>query len=112
MGAGDANFAAAIDQTGNRSLNSNFTNGGRRRMVYVSVICTAAVAGQAFAGFTTNAGGSSWSMPTIAGFPAGIIVIGRYQMVIPVDPGGVYSVTSSVTGTGTVTVQQWMEVDG
>jgi len=112
MGAGDNNFAAAVDVTGSRSLNSPVTNGSRRRMVYVSLVCAAAVAGQALAGFSTAAGGTSWSMPTIAGFPSGVIVTGRFQLVIPVDPGGSYQVTTSVSGTGTVTVQQWMEVDG
>lgn len=111
MGAGDRNWAAALDQTANRSLNSNVTNGGRRRWVLVSLVCVAAVAGQALAGFTTTAGGSSWSMPAIAGFPSGVVIVGRFQLVVPVDPGATYQVTSSVSGTGTVTVQQWMEVD-
>ncbi len=112
MGAGDNAYAAVVDQTANRSLNSNFTNGPRRRVLYVSLICTAAVAGQALAGFSTNAGGSSWSMANCTGLPSGLAVVGRFYLVVPVDPNGVYQVTSSVSGTGTVTVQQWMEVDG
>jgi hypothetical protein len=84
---------------------------GYRRWCLVSIACVAAVAGQAMAGFTSTAGGVSCSMPAIAGFAAGVVITGRFLLVIPVDPGATYQLTTSVSGTGTVTIQQWMEVD-
>lgn len=111
MGAGDHNFAGGWDRTASRALNTNYTNGVYRRWVFVSLVCTGTATGQAFAGCVSVAGGWSWSSPGAVGMPSGIAGTGRFQLVFCVDPGQQYQVTSSITGTGTVTIQQWIEVD-
>lgn len=109
--SGAANFGAAVDQTGSRSLGTNYTAGARRRLVFVSLVCAAVIAGQALAGFQTVCAGTAWTMPAIVGSPSGVTVTTRQMLVIPVDPGGTYQVTTSITGTGSVAIQQWLEVD-
>ncbi len=111
MGAGDNNFTAAADQTSNRAIGSTYTNGPRRRMVIAFVICTAAAAGQAYAGFTTTSAGVALTAASAVGLPSGSTDATRLQVVFFVDPNQTYSVTSSVGTGASVALQQWLEVD-
>ncbi len=105
-------FSSVADVTASRVLGTTYTNGsGRRRWCFVSVVCTAAVGGQAQAGWASVVNGQAVTMPAIAGFALGLVVGGRFLLVIPVDPGGTYSVTTSIGAGGAVSLQQWLEVD-
>ena len=108
---GLSSWAAAVDVTASRSLNSNFTNGSRRRMCFVTVTCAAAVAGLAQVGYITVVAGVALSLAGASGPLAGVALSSTETVVFVVDPGATYQTTSQAGTGASVTLQKWLEVD-
>lgn len=104
-------FVAGKDQTANRAITTQYTNGIYRRFVYATVTCTATVGSKAFAGFSTVVGGTTLTATDAVGLPAGVAEAANYQVCFPIDPGANYKITSDVGAGATVTLVQWLEVD-
>lgn len=108
---GNRSAFGAADVTAIRLLDTDYTNGDARRLVIVSLICIPSVTGQAMAGYRSVLGGQALLLPSVIGVGLGVVLTGRFMMVFPIDPGGVYRVTTNAGAGGSVTVQQWLEVD-
>lgn len=106
-----AQYSAGVDQTASRALNTDYTNGLRRRRVFVVADCAATVANAAYVGAEYTAGGTAIDNNNDAGAGAGAIVTVRAFVSFCSDPGTVYAVNSSVGGTSTATLVRWVEVD-
>ncbi len=108
---GPTTFWNAGDVSGQRSLNTDFVAGARRRHILASVICSAVVAGQALVGYITVLAGTTLTIPDYAGFAAGVILAGRFALEFFCDPGGTYRVTTTVGAGASVTLNKWIEAD-
>jgi hypothetical protein len=104
-----------VPDTSGRTLNTTYTNGRQRRLVFVSCQCLSLAGANSatFGAWSTLAGARTPA--TLFGFQAGTPAIVESEVwsttSFPVDPGGQYQVTSSTTGTGSVTLIGWVEVD-
>ncbi len=95
------------DQTGSRVLNTPYANiGGAMRMCMVGVECSALVLAEAMAGFQHVI-----TVDRLVGYPAGVIVVGRFSFTFLVPMGASYQVNSFVGVGGGVSLVRWIEVD-
>lgn len=106
-----APYAAGADQTAGRNITGGTnTNGSNRRRVTVVVRITGAAASSATATYTTTAGGTALTAMEAA-FSNAAAGAADQMFTFSVDPGATYSVNNSITGTATIALQKWIEVD-
>lgn len=102
-------------------LNGNFViqayiNGNNRRLLLVSFEAAVSASGDFALGtliaeldsvpvFSANGGIVTWTPGSSTPFT------GTWQTTAPVDPGGAYCFRSQVSGSGTLTLENWVEVD-
>lgn len=99
------------DVTADRLANTVYTNGKRRRLCLVSIICSSKTDSRAMAGYTASLGGIRLLLPEVVGLAVGLNAEARFMLTFPVDPKGDYSVTTAAELSGSVTIQQWLEID-
>lgn len=109
--AGPGVYAAGVDVTASRALNTSYTNGNSRRMVRATVTCAATVANGATVGPLTVVGNTAINQSNWAGAPAGYAQSAQVNLSFEVDPKAVYGVNSAVGGSATVTLVHWVEID-
>lgn len=106
-----AAYSAGVDQTASRALNTDYTAGGRRRVVHAVADCASTVANAAYIGAEYTSGGTAFDNANDAGSGAGVIASVRAQITFECDPGTVYAVNNSIGGTSTATLVRWIETD-
>lgn len=112
-GATDASatFNKGADVTPLRSLNIRYTNGGRRRFCFVTIVASASMIDEAFAGYSTVLGGMVIEIRRAVGLPAGLAATIRAELVFPIDPEADYQVLTDVGTGGLLSINKWLEVD-
>ncbi len=106
------NFNAGADQTASRAVNATvYTNGSRRRSVYVTVSLNASVTGSAAVSYTTTAGGTALTGIEAAKVATGLTQAVDFQFSFVVDPAATYSVANTLGTSASATLVSWIEID-